>query len=201
VSGIAWAPDGRSIAVSVTTGCAGCQATAGARLAVVDVKTTTASELGPTPVAIGASAWSTSGMLAFVSGTQSTPGTNTLELRNVRGEVRLIDRGGFAPTWDEAGDRLGWARADGTAAVLDISTGEQQVVQCGGKKVSALRFDAGGTGLLLLCSPGVASFEVAELHYVVQGRDLPLLQYARNVSAFYGIDLPIEVSWSRGARP
>jgi hypothetical protein len=201
VSGIAWAPDGAAIAVSVSTGCAGCQGTAGAGLAIVDVGTGTVTGLGPTPVAVGSSAWSVTGMLAFVRGTQSTPAMNVLQLRDADGAVRPLDTGGYSPTWDATGGRLGWATADGRAVILDVATGAREVVGCGDLKVSALRFDSEGTGLLLVCSPGGASYEVAELHYASQGRDLPLLRYWRNVGPFYGIDLPLEIAWSRGARP
>lgn len=201
VSGIAWAPDGRSIAVSVTTGCAGCQGAAGAGLAVVDVGTGAVTGLGPTPVAVGSSAWSVTGMLAFVRGTQNTPTTNVLELRDAEGAVRPLDPGGYSPTWDASGGRLGWATADGTAVVLDIATGAREIAGCGGQRVSALRFDAEGTGLLLVCSPGVAPYELAELHYSSGGRDLPLLRYWRNVGPFYASDLSLEIAWSRGARP
>ena len=175
VTRVWWSPSGRSLAVSLSTGCAGCDANAGDPLVVLDVATGAAVDLGRTP---GSSdvRWSPRGDLAFVSGTLYEIARSELRVRTSAGLTSTIATSATHPAWDSSGSKLGWIAGGGSAVTRNVDTGETTRVTCGDRTVVGIRFSARGDGQLLLCRLPDPVLDRYELHYRSNARDVTVIE-------------------------
>jgi hypothetical protein len=164
-----WSPSGDLLALLLSSGCAGCDGQGGNPLELIDPVTGRLTELGPTPGGTADFSWSPSGAIAFVRGTLSARAEAALIVRTPAGAERQLETGSYSPTWDPTGERLAWARPDGTAVVLVISTGERTTVTCGDQAVVGARFANSGNGLLLLCRRADPNLDIFDLFFETGG--------------------------------
>jgi hypothetical protein len=148
---VRWSSSARTIAASLTTGCAGCDEREGYDVVLLDAQAGATFDLARTED--GIVRWSRHDALAFVHGTRAQADHAVLSVRYPDGRVRELDLGGFAPVWDDTGERLAWVRSDGTARLLEVGSGDTQTRWCAepGMLVEGVRFARTGDGLLLLC--------------------------------------------------
>lgn len=165
-----WSPSGDLLALLLSSGCAGCDGEGGNPLELIDPVTGRLTVLGPTPGITADFSWSPTGAIAFVRGTLNTRSDAALIVRTAGGTERQLDTGSYSPTWDATGERLAWARPDGSAVVLDLSTGERTTVRCGDQAVVGARFANTGNGLLLLCRRADPNLDIFDLFFESGGR-------------------------------
>jgi len=199
VARVLWSPAGDLIAASLSTGCAGCDSSAGNGLLVIDPASDRAIPLGVTPEMAPDIAWSANGDLAFVSGTLERLADSELKLRRRDGSITTIDPRGSRPAWSAAGDRLAWVRGDGSAAVVDLAGGDRRPIRCADGDVAGIRFNSSGEALLLLCRLPGSDLDRYSIRYVASGRDTVVLEQVGGTLAYaIGPDFFDLAAWSRG---
>lgn len=194
-----WAPRGDRLATLLSSGCAGCDGRDGNPLQLVDPESGVVTDLGVTPGDRSAFRWSPAGALAFVRGTSERRPDAVLMLRDPDGSTRELDNGGFAPAWDSEGERLVWARADGSARVIRLGGADHETITCPGLRIEGARFAADGHGLLLLCRKEDPRFDRFELWYASGSSVVPLVRDLGGTSRGLAPDLFDIVAWSGGA--
>lgn len=196
VAGLQWSTDGRTLAVSLSSGCAGCDHRDGNALKLVDPVSGRVTDLGTTT---GSAAWSSAGSLAFVQGTPEHSAAAVLSVRAADGTVRPIESGARAPAWDAAGRQLAWADARGNARILEVASGRSQTIACPDRQVEGVRFSTDGSGLLLLCRREDPTYDRFELWFAKDGNAVRLVTGVGGRFRSSAPDPFDFVAWSNGA--
>ena len=199
IGSMRWSPAGDVIALLLSSGCAGCDGEGGNPLELIDPISGQRTVLGPTPGGTADFSWSPSGAIAFVRGTMNKRSDATLIARWPDGAERELDTGGYAPTWDALGERLAWARSDGTAVVLHLSSGERSSLTCAGGSIVGARFATRGDGVLLLCRRADPILDIFDVFLSSGGRVVPVVTDLGGGFRYLPPDIRQLVAWHEGA--